>query len=113
MPTEGGADSAAREFESQEASYVAAAAAESAAAPPTDEESDRPLTGAKPPTALDAAEEDRPLGGGKGKDAWEPPSEFPPGHKNVPERTNGERGGSTSAVPGGETVSLKYMTSMG
>ncbi|CAM9784253.1 unnamed protein product, partial [Laminaria digitata] len=81
-PTEGGATAAAKEFDTQEASYAATAAATAAAteAPVSADGANRPLTGAKPPQASSevVAEEDRPLSGGVGgKGAWVPPSEFP------------------------------------
>ncbi|CAM9773105.1 unnamed protein product, partial [Laminaria digitata] len=74
------ANSAAEEFDAQEAAFAAAAAA-----PVSGDGADRPLTGAKPPPARPGAvvAEDRPLSGGAGgKGAWVPPSEFPPGHES-------------------------------
>lgn len=118
LPAKDGAAAASQAFDAQEAAFaVAAAAATSAAAhaaAPQDD-SDRPLTGAKPiPAALDAGggSDDQPLNvGGGGNGAWVPPSEFPPGH---------EAGAGAAAPPAKATAGwsasagdAEFMTSLG
>ncbi|CAN0204781.1 unnamed protein product, partial [Ectocarpus sp. 12 AP-2014] len=117
-------DSAAGEFDAQEAAF----ASSNGGALPEDP-SDRPLTGAKPPPAAPTAatgdSEDRPLTGG-GKGAWVPPSEFPPGEEDG--AVGSGDGGSGLAKPspagvdareqaddsaGGAAVSSEYMTALG
>ncbi|CAN0442198.1 unnamed protein product, partial [Ectocarpus fasciculatus] len=122
-------DSAAGEFDAQEAAF----AANGGGALPEDP-ADRPLTGAKPPPAAPTAapgdSEDRPLTGG-GKGAWVPPSEFPPGQEggSGSSRGSGDSGDSFSAKSsagdgvaaggqaessaGGEAESSEYMTALG
>ncbi|CAM9795118.1 unnamed protein product, partial [Ectocarpus sp. 4 AP-2014] len=119
-------DSAAGEFDAQEAAF----AANSGGAVPEDP-SDRPLTGANPPPAAPTAatgdSEDRPLTGG-GKGAWVPPSEFPPGQEDGPVGSGGggDGGGATPSPAdaddareqaddsaGGAAVSSEYMTALG
>ncbi|CAM9215131.1 unnamed protein product, partial [Ectocarpus sp. 8 AP-2014] len=118
--------SAAGEFDAQEAAF----ASSSGGAVPEDP-SDRPLTGAKPPSAAPTAatgdSEDRALSGG-GKGAWVPPSEFPPGQEDGPVG-RGDGGdalvkkasvgsvvgavGQGNDSAGDETVSSEYMTALG
>lgn len=132
QPVEGGnPGSTAQSFAEQEASFLAEASAAAACAIDADDAADRPLTGAKPPSALDAASDgvDRPLtgGGGGGKGAWEPPSEFPPGQGGgesgtagrveeravaraegaVEKEKDAEGGASSGGIP------AEYMTALG
>lgn len=90
---------------------------------------DRPLTGAKPPSVASGvvAEEDRPLtggggGSGRGKGAWVPPSEFPPGHEEgLASASGGGVPGPDDDRPlpavegggGGTTETAGYMTALG
>lgn len=134
LPAEGGPAAAAKAFDVQEAAFAAAAAAATSADDPAapQDDGDRPLTGAKPkpkPPALDAGgvnNEELPLNvGGGGKGAWEPPSEFPPGHESgagagagagaVPPPDAPAREGAGGGGGGGSASAsaAEFMTSLG
>ncbi|CAB1120609.1 unnamed protein product [Ectocarpus sp. CCAP 1310/34] len=123
-------DSAAGEFDAQEAAFASSSGGAVAEDP-----SDRPLTGAKPPpsapTVATGDSEDRPLTGG-GKGAWVPPSEFPPGEEDEPASSGGsgvvgdeafsvkpsagegvDAGGQADGAAGGAAISPEYLTALG